>query len=122
MKRLTEKQIEAYLAKLQEALHPGKCDHKEHIEYYHNTGLASARLEMPLGELTNEKIAGHILGLKMKYGNLRNWLQTKWIEKSDKFNAQKLEGKVVISNIPLLTAISIYRELPRFRCNIYLNL
>ncbi len=68
-----------------------------------------ARLEFPLGEVMNPKISGYVWAWKM-----RNILQTKAITEKDKFKAQGLEGKISVQ-IPLLSALLAWRELPEHR-------
>src|SRR3990167_1050039 len=60
-------------------------------------GTRDAILEMPLGELTNEGIAGFVWAW-----NAKHMIKTADIDKHDRFNAQGLEGKVIIETIMLI--------------------
>jgi hypothetical protein len=86
------------------------CGHPELWDQWANAyGNKPAQLEFPLGELSNPGIAGFVWVWKMK-----GTIQTASIESDDQFNAQGLEGKIVIQTT-LTTALLAYRELPEHR-------
>jgi len=72
-------------------------------------GTRDAILEMPLGELTNEGIAGFVWAW-----NAKHMIKTADISENDRFNAQGLEGKVIIET-SFTTALIAARELPAYR-------
>ena len=72
-------------------------------------GTRDAILEMPLGELTNEGIAGFVWAW-----NAKHMIKTADISDHDRFNAQGLEGKVIIET-SFATALIAARELPAYR-------
>jgi hypothetical protein len=73
-----------------------------------------ARIEFPAGELMNPEIAGYVWAWKMQ-----GVIVTDGLSKADGFNAQGLEGKVVIHDARLTTALLVHRDLPVHRCNIF---
>jgi len=103
-KKLSEAKVLALIAEMEAAALPDKWDdwHKAHASQ-------EAMIEFPLGELFNPDIAGFLFAWK-----LQNRIVTVGIEKSDKFNAQGLEGKCQVVT-GLIAALLAYRELPRFR-------
>jgi len=105
-KKLSEAKVLALIAEAEEATcgGPGAWDiwHQDHV------GI-EAMIEFPLGELFNEGIAGFLFAWK-----LQNRISTARIEKSDRFNAQGIEGKCQVVTT-LVTALLAYRELPKYR-------
>ncbi len=75
-----------------------------------------ARVEMPLGELLNDKIESYVLARQ-----LQAKIRTKELTKADRFNAQGLEGGVAIDT-DFLVAFNVWKSLPPYRCNVYANL
>ena len=82
-----------------------------------NRPYKTANVEFPLGEMcTGDPIVeGYILGWKLS----GQTFPVKEIEKKDQFNAQGLEGKVVVEKIDFLHACLFWEKLPKYRCNIY---
>lgn len=109
MKRLSHKQLDALLAELTNAAAEGP----HAFNAFASTYPYDARLEFPLGELTNPKIAGFVWAWGMK-----RVIYNERIRKGDRFNAQGLEGKAVV-NTTFITALLVCQELPRYRCNVY---
>ena len=79
--------------------------------YYHQ----EAQLEFPLGELSNPNIAGFVWAWKMQAR-----IETTEIAKDDRFNANGLEGKIIIRTT-LSTALIAAGELPEHRSAIKLS-
>lgn len=75
-----------------------------------------ARLEFPLGEITNPDIAGFILAWALQAA-----IRTTSIAAKDQFDAQGLEGKCVINTL-LSSALLAARELLPYRRAIYIQL
>jgi hypothetical protein len=75
-------------------------------------GDRDAVIEMPTGELMNERIRGFAWAWASK-----GRIQDAPIEKSDRFNANGLEGKVIVRTT-LTVALLVYRELPPHRIQI----
>lgn len=107
MKRLSDKQCNDILSTLTKASQNGQWDS------FFNQHNIPALLEFPIGEMMNKKIEGFIFAWK-----LQNSITTKPIEKTDRFNAQGLEGKIRVMT-SLITALLVYRELPKYRCQIF---
>jgi len=107
MKRLSDKQCNDMLSTLLEASQNGQWDN------VYNKYNTPAHLEFPIGEMLNEKIRGFIFAWK-----LQNCLTIMPIERIDRFNAQGLEGKIRVMT-SLITALLVYRELPKYRCQIF---
>jgi hypothetical protein len=74
-----------------------------------------AWVEFPLGEIFNPRIAVYVT-----YWHFSGRLKVSPITGKERFDAQGLEGKAVIQT-DLLTAIMVWRELPRFRCNVLVD-
>ncbi|MFH1236171.1 MAG: hypothetical protein V1685_04515 [Parcubacteria group bacterium] len=72
-----------------------------------------ARLEFPLGELTNPAIAGYVWAWQ-----LRRKIQTASITGKEGFLAQGLEGKVCV-HTNMVTALLAYGWLPEYRRAVY---
>jgi hypothetical protein len=110
MRRLTEFQLISRILALERIYrqyHPVPPD--EILAPYH----WPARLEFPLGELTNPRIAGFLWAW-----HLQGRLNTASIAASDRFNAHGLEGKCVVPT-QLSTALLAARELPPYRRAVY---
>lgn len=105
MKRLSEKKIKSLYQKLSQI----KLDDPFWSELGQNVFI-----EMPTGELLNEEISGFVWAWDLKKCIQINLPLTK----EDRFIAQGLEGKIRIKT-SLATAILVYKECDRFRCNIY---
>ena len=76
-------------------------DHQRFLSVYDNVININCTLEFPLGEVASTKTGGFIWAW-----NLQNRLDNvQPIEKPDRFNAQGLEGKIVIENLPITTAL-----------------
>lgn len=80
------------------------------LSYYHQP----ARLEFPLGELTNPRLGGFVWTW-----HTSGKLHIARIRRSDCFNAQGLEGKCEAMPLALSTALLTARELPPYRRAIY---
>jgi len=107
MKRLSNKEIDRLIEEMEKAASNGDTPewqkwHKEHS----NIGVV---LEFPGGEITNPNIAGFMWAWARK-----NKVYPCAIEKSDRFSANGLEGKVQIAT-DLGIALIAYRELPEHR-------
>lgn len=103
---LTEKEIAMMLLELEEAGGKGESAWNRVWNQYTQR---KALLEFPLGEVMNPKISGYAWAW-----NMRKILKTKAITEKDRFEAQGLEGKVSVQ-IPLLSALLAWRELPEHR-------
>lgn len=110
MKRLSTKTIERLDAEMAGACVCGNlplwsawCD---------SMGDRDAVIEMPTGELMNERIAGFAWAWASK-----GRIEDAPIEKGDRFNAQGLEGKVRIRTT-LTVALLTYREVSPHRIQI----
>ena len=110
MKRLTGKSLQAAITDMREHNIPSNWEdwHKTH-------GAQNARVEFPLGELTNPNIAGYVWAWGMQHR-----IKTADITTLDRFNAQGLEGKVVVET-SYTTALLVASELPEHRCTVYAN-
>ena len=82
--------------------------------WYSANSAIPARIEIPMGELFNDAIQGFVWAWQ-KMGKLT----IDAIKKGESFDAQGLEGKVVVTTF-LPTALRIWQALPPFRCNIYI--
>ena len=71
-----------------------------------------AELHLPLGEIMNERIAGHVFAWRML-----GKLATAPITGKERFAAQGLEGKVVVATT-LVGALLVWRECARGRCTV----
>lgn len=112
MKHLTAKELNAIVSELDRANaqeNPVKAVNAFVAKY----ADVSARIEFPLGELMNDRIAGYVWAWKM-----RGMIRTAPISNSDQFNAQGLEGKCAVET-DFLTAFNVWRDLPQFRCNVF---
>ena len=112
MRKLTEFQLISRILALERIYqqhHPIPPD--EILAPYHRP----ARLEFPLGELTNPRIAGFLWAW-----HIQGRLQTTSIAASDHFNAHGLEGKCVVPT-QLSTALLAARELPPHRRAVYIQ-
>ena len=99
MKILKEAEIEKIQKELQENFD----------QIYDEYRKINVRLEFPLGEIMNPKIAGFVW-----VWNLMNKIKIETISKKDRFNAQGLEGKATVET-DLVGAVLAYWELPRYR-------
>ena len=110
MKKLSHKKAQALVNAMSEASVGGP---KTFDPFYADNGLSGrAWVEFPLGELTNRNIAGFV-GVWASKGLIKDYP----IDKTDRFNAQGLEGKIRIATT-LATALLVYRELPPNRCQL----
>jgi hypothetical protein len=112
MRRLTELQLISRtlaLERIYRQHHP--VPPAEILAPYHRP----ARLEFPLGELTNPRLTGFLWAWC-----LQGRLQTTSIAAPDRFNAHGLEGKCVVST-QLSTALLAARELPPYRRAVYIQ-
>ena len=105
-KQLTEFELLTYIRALEQVYQQHRpFPPDEVLARYHQP----ARLEFPLGELTNPRITGFLWAWQMQ-----GQLTTARITASDRFNANGLEGKCVVSTL-LSTALLAARELPPYR-------
>ena len=72
-------------------------------------GSQDAKLEFPLGELFNPAIEGFCLAWR-----LTGKITTASFLDTDRFDAQGLEGKAVVTT-DIVAALLAYRELPQYR-------
>ncbi len=114
MKRLTDPQIQAAIARM-EAANAAHLDGDRGAfeRWLKEEGDLPARLEFPLGELMNEKIRGFVWAWGMN-----DEIRTDGITKRDRFNAQGLEGKAVVE-VSLVIALITARDLPKHRVAVY---
>lgn len=111
--KLTPSELENLLAQMERDYQRYKpVPPDEVIAPYHQP----ARLEFPLGEITNPGIAGFILAWMIQAA-----IHTTSITAKDQFDAQGLEGKCVIDTL-LSSALLAARELPPYRRAIYIQL
>ena len=112
MRRLSEFELAAYIAQMQyEYWQHRPIPPDEILAPYHRP----ARLEFPLGELMNERIAGFLWAWHMQ-----GKLKTARIGRDDRFEANGLEGKCVVRSV-LSTALLAARELPPHRRAVYID-
>ncbi len=111
MRRLTERELQATInrAEAASAAHLDG-DRGAFDRWLDREGNRPARLEFPLGELQNEAIRGYVWAWKM-----RGLIATAGLSKGDGFAAQGLEGKAVIGDLDLVSAVLAARELPLHR-------
>jgi len=88
-------------------------DHGAFDRWLAAEGNAPARLELPLGELLNERIRGFAWAWATDGA-----VHTDGITTGDRFDAQGLEGKAVVE-VSLVTALLVARDLPRHRVAVY---
>lgn len=100
MKRLTEKEL---IAAIVEMKNTGLANWQA---WYDENDTKPARLEFPSGEIANPGIGGFIWAWRK-----RGILSPQRIEKRDRFNAQGLEGKIVI-RLSFSAALLAAKELP----------
>jgi len=104
-KTLTEFELLTHIRALEQVYHQHRpVVPAEVLARYHQP----ARLEFPLGELTNPRITGFLWAWQ------QGQLTTARITASDRFNANGLEGKCVVKTL-LSTALLAARELPPYR-------
>lgn len=108
MRRLGKAKVETLVAEMQQAANP------ENWENWHKQHCMDVTLELPLGEVMNPRISGFVWAWK-KQGKIKMGR----IQKRDRFNAQGLEGKAIVRTT-LVTALLVCRELPPYRCRIFL--
>ena len=108
MKTLSDRETKLLIVEMETLCNPITWD----IWFNEKDGDRLATVEFPLGEIMNPRIEGFIWAWKMK-----GLLAPRDIESKDRFNAQGLEGKIVI-NTTLTTALLVYRDLPDHRCQI----
>lgn len=113
-RRLTDPQLGAAIARMQatSAAHLDG-DHGAFDRWLAAEGNAPARLELPLGELLNQRIRGFAWAWAADGA-----VQTDAITTGDRFDAQGLEGKAVVE-VSLVTALLVAREVPRHRVAVY---
>jgi hypothetical protein len=112
MRRLTEFQLLTRILAMERAYRQHRpLPPDEILAPYHRP----ARLEFPLGELTNPRITGFLWAWHMQ-----GKLKTARIAASDRFNANGLEGKCVVPTL-LSTALLAARELPSYRRAVYVE-
>ena len=104
-KPLTEFELLSYIRVLEQVYQQHCPVPGEVLARYHQP----ARLEFPLGELTNPRIAGFLWAWQRQ-----SQLTTARITASDRFNANGLEGKCIVKTL-LSTALLAARELPPYR-------
>ncbi len=112
LKRLTEFELITHIRAMERVYwqyRPFPSD--EALAPYHRP----ARLEFPLGELTNPRIAGFLWAW-----HLQGQLETMSIAETDRFNANGLEGKGGVK-VLLSTALLAARELPPHRRAVYIE-
>ena len=110
MRRMTHKAMVALDKAHRQSFIDGGCAGSTRFCDEHDT---PAEIHLPLGEVMNEKIGGFMWAWKMK-----GLLTPVDITGKEGFNAQGLEGKVVIPNT-LIGALIVWRECPAHRCTIY---
>jgi hypothetical protein len=112
MRRLTEFQLITRILSMERVYRQHQpLPPAEVLAPYHRP----ARLEFPLGELTNPRIAGFLWAWHMQ-----GRLKTARLAASDRFNANGLEGKCVVPTL-LSTALLAARELPPHRRAVYVE-
>lgn len=100
MVRIPDKEIEQMIKNIEE----------DFDKHYWNYRKQKVLIEFPAGEIMNPNIRGYVWVWHMK-GLLKH---VQDITEKDKFAAHGIEGKYSIPE-DLLSALLIYRELPRFR-------
>ena len=114
LRRLAEPQLGAAIARMEAASAADlDGDHGAFDRWLAVEGNAPARLELPLGELLNERIRGFAWAWATDGA-----VQTDGIATGDRFDAQGLEGKAVVE-VSLVTALLVARELPKHRVAVY---
>jgi len=104
MKRLTQQQTAALISEMEQAAIGNNW------AAWHEANVGKpARIEFPMGELTNPDIAGFVCAW-----NMQGLVRIVSIEKGDGFVAQGMESKVTVET-GLTTALLAYRELPEYR-------
>jgi hypothetical protein len=113
MKRLSEEELNK-LAKTIEESSYGGLEKFESIAYFYEV---KAYIEFPLGEILNPGISGYV-----PYWYFSGRLKVAPIKGrgEERFDAQGLEGKAVVKT-DLVTAIIVWRELPKYRCNVLVD-
>jgi len=114
LRRLAEPELGAAIARMEAASGAHlDGDHGAFDRWLAVEGNAPARLELPLGELLNERIRGFAWAWATDGA-----VQTDGITTGDRFDAQGLEGKAVVE-VSLVTALLVARDLPRHRVAVY---
>lgn len=108
MKRLTHAELEHEIQEMRSLHDPASWD-----AWHAAKGFRAARLEFPLGELTNENISGFVWAW-----HAQDRIRIKDIQPTDSFNAQGLEGKVAVETT-YAAALLAARELPPYRRAVY---
>ncbi|GIK40430.1 MAG: hypothetical protein BroJett011_42630 [Chloroflexota bacterium] len=111
--RLTEFELEEYIFELHHTLRRYKLKIPRSLAVKYRQ---EARLEFPLGELTNSGLAEFL-----RIWHRQGALTLASIGKQDRFDAQGLEGKCVVQTT-LSAALRAARELKPYRRAVYLNL
>lgn len=110
MKRITYKAMVALDNAARNAYKTGGCKGSGAFLDSHD---GPAEIHLPLGEVANERIGGFVWAWKMK-----GLLQPADITGKEGFNAQGLEGKVIIPTT-MVGALLVWRECPAHRCTVY---
>ncbi len=113
MKRLTRAEIETMLKERDDAITASFAGNPNAWQPVSDRNATTpARIEIPLGELTNANIRGFVWAWSMTHK-----VQMEELKSSDAFNANGLEGKATIPT-DLGIALLVWQELPPYRCNI----
>lgn len=98
---LNQKKINSLIKELTELTE----NHQRFLTVYDKVIQINCTLEFPLGEVASTKTGGFMWAWDLQ--NMLNNIQP--IEKPDRFNAQGLEGKIVIESLPIVTALLFAR-------------
>lgn len=114
LRRLAESQVGAAIARMEAASAAHLDGDRGAFDLWLAAeGNAPARLELPVGELWNERIRGFVWAWAVGGA-----VQTDAITGGERFDAQGLEGKAVVE-VPLVTALLVAREVPKHRVAVY---
>lgn len=113
MEKLTDKEAIKLITRLEKLASKG--DTPEFQNFWNKLNNTNARIEFPLGEITNPKIGGYIWAWKLK-----NNIRVIPITSKDRYNAQGLEGKAYVET-NLVAALLAYRELPCHRRQLFID-
>lgn len=109
MKRISQKAIEQLTSDMRKAASNGSST----WDPWHDEHYQSVVLDIPSGELMNERITGFLWAWAMQKN-----LQSMRLAKSDRLNANGLEGKIRIRTF-LISALLACQELPKYRYQLF---